>query len=83
MSTKKAAPVADTEKTAPGPDIVLDLNTAKCLYDLFHNVELADLHFKSCQATSFRTHVQSTYKAPNISAAFDKLNAAIKNSEGE
>lgn len=73
---KKNAEVMEQEK-AERSQIVLDLDDAKRLYELYHNVEAADAHFQTCQSTNFRQHIQSVYKAANIRAAFEKLETLI------
>lgn len=73
--TVESAAIVEVEKK---PDTVtISLADAEQLYELFKNVELADLHFHSCQSASFRQHVQSVYKAPNIKGAFEALKQKI------
>lgn len=68
---------APEQEEAVRTEIVLDLNDAKRLYELYQNVEAADAHFQRCQSDSFRQHVQSVYKAANIRAAFERLETLI------
>lgn len=58
--------------------ISLTIDEAKKILELYRNIESADAHYRTCQAQNFRAHVQSTYKAPNISAAFEALKASVK-----
>lgn len=51
---------------------------AETLLSLFTNCEAADAHFKGCQATQFRSHIQGTYKAPKVQAAFRALEESIR-----
>lgn len=57
--------------------IQISVEDAEQLYSLFHNVEVADFHFHTCQAQNFRQHIQSVYKAANVEAAFWRIKAAI------
>jgi len=63
--------------------VIISVNDAEKIYDLFFNVESADAHFHTCQSVNFRQHVQSVYKAPNISKAFEALKTAIDKAKGE
>lgn len=63
--------------------VIISVNDAEKIYDLFFNVESADAHFHTCQSVNFRQHVQSVYKAPNISKAFEALKTAINKAKGE
>lgn len=71
-------------KYAPvNPVVTLDLADAEKLYELYRNVELADVHFHTCQSGNFRQHVQGVYRAANVKNAYDKLKAAIDATKGE
>ena len=59
------------------PKISLDKKVAEQLYELFHNVEVADSHYKRCQSDQFRMHVQSVYKNAGVNDAFEALRTAI------
>lgn len=59
-------------------NITIDKATADALFDLFNNVEAADTHYKRCQSDEFRVHVQSVYKNPGVSGAFEKLRKLIE-----
>ena len=63
--------------------VIISVNDAEKIYDLFFNVESADAHFHTCQSVNFRQHVQSVYKAPNISKAFEALKTVINKAKGE
>jgi len=63
--------------------VIISVNDAEKIYDLFFNVESADAHFHTCQSVNFRQHVQSVYKAQNISKAFEALKTAINKAKGE
>ena len=63
--------------------VIISVNDTEKIYDLFFNVESADAHFHTCQSVNFRQHVQSVYKAPNISKAFEALKTAINKAKGE
>lgn len=65
------------------PKISLDKKVAEQLYELFHNVEVADSHYKRCQSDQFRMHVQSVYKNKGVSDAFEALQTAIDAAEVE
>lgn len=71
-----------SSKAAAAPVITLTVEDAEQIYKLFENVQLADLHFHSCQSPQFRQHMQSVYKAPNIEQAFTNLNDAITKAKG-
>lgn len=58
--------------------VTIDLKTAERLYDLFHNVEAADAHYKRCQSDQFRVHVQSVYQNAGVHDAFEALSGRIK-----
>lgn len=57
--------------------IVLGLENAELLYELYANAEAADAHFYSCQSQQYRQHMQSVYKAASISNAFSSLKTLI------
>ena len=63
--------------------ISVSVEDAEQIYSLFQNVELADVHFHTCQAVNFRQHVQSVYKAKNVAKAFENLKAAIVALKGD
>ena len=58
--------------------LIITKEMAEALLSLFTNCEAADAHFKGCQATQFRSHIQGTYKAPKVQAAFHALEDLIQ-----
>lgn len=64
-------------------NVTLDLKTAQQLYDLFHNVEAADLHYKRCQSDQFRVHVKSVYQNEGVQHAFESLRSLLDVAEAE
>ena len=62
-------------------ELAVSKEMAETLYSLFANCEAADAHFKSCQASQFRSHIQGAYKAPNVQAAFRALEKLIRGGE--
>lgn len=72
---EKAA--AAEEQTAPAT-ITIPLQDAEALYQMLRNVELAELHFHSCQAANFRQHVQATFHAQDVADAYETLKDAIE-----
>lgn len=68
------------EKAAPAA-VTVSLQDAEALYQMLRNVELAELHFHSCQAANFRQHVQATFHAQDVADAYKALKAAIENAK--
>lgn len=66
-----------SSKAVDVPIITITVEDAEQIYKLFENVELADVHFHSCQSAQFRQHIQSVYKAQNIEQAFNNLRDAM------
>lgn len=58
-------------------DITISREVAEQLYDLYHNVELADTHYKRCQSDNFRLHVCDVYKNANVAGAFATLKSQL------
>lgn len=70
-------------KTAAVPQgVTLSVEDAEQIYKLYENVQLADVHFHSCQSPLFRQHIQSVYKAQNVGKAFDNLRDAMLEAKG-
>lgn len=57
--------------------ITIDKAMAEQLYDLYHNVEAADAHYKRCQSDNFRVHIKSVYQNEGVRQAFESLRAKI------
>ena len=55
--------------------ITIDKAMAEQLYDLYHNVEAADAHYKRCQSDNFRVHIKSVYQNDGVRQAFESLRA--------
>ena len=68
---------AAEEQAAPAT-ITIPLQDAEALYQMLRNVELAELHFHSCQAANFRQHVQATFHAQDVADAYETLKDAIE-----
>lgn len=58
-------------------NVTIDVKTAERLYDLFHNVEAADVHYQRCQSDQFRVHVKSVYQNQGVQDAFAALRTSI------
>ena len=54
-------------------DIIIPRAEAEKIYELFNNVAAADAHYQRCQSDNFRQHVQSVYRNPRITGAFEAL----------
>lgn len=81
--TATAASTAVSAVETPAPVTVpIPIEDAEQIYELFKNVELADIHFHTCQSVNFRDHVKSVYKAPKVSAAFAGLKQEIEQAKG-
>ena len=63
---KIAEKAAAAEEQAAPATITIPLQDAEALYQMLRNVELAELHFHSCQAANFRQHVQATFHAQDV-----------------
>ncbi len=59
------------------PAVSIPVHQAEQLLELYRNIEAADAHFQRCQSDSFRQHVKSVYRAPNVAAAYEQLKAAV------
>ncbi len=78
-----AASTAASAVEMPVPVTVsIPIEDAEQLYELFKNVELADIHFHTCQSVNFRDHVKAVYKAPKVSTAFAGLKQKIEQVKG-
>lgn len=64
-------------------EIVVSLEDAKQMLELYRTCELADRHFKSCQSDLYRRHVSAACKANNVSGAFSRLKGQIDRSKEE
>lgn len=77
-TTEAEAVAAVSEIKAAAETITVSLETAEALYQMLRNVELAELHFHSCQAANFRQHVQTTFHSQDVTNAYAALKAAIE-----
>ena len=65
-------------KETQGPKTVtIPIDKARCLLDLYNNIEAADAHFQRCQSDLFRQHMAAVYKAPLVASAFEALRAVV------
>lgn len=64
-------------------NITIPRSVAEQLYELYHNVESADAHYKRCQSDNFRVHVKSVYQSKAIENAFADLKNALDSAETE
>lgn len=76
--TTEAEAVAVVSEIKAAETITVSLETAEALYQMLRNVELAELHFHSCQAANFRQHVQTTFHSQDVTNAYAALKAAIE-----